>query len=345
MTGSTDVAVKGAGGPGPGSGTRLGDARLGHGRAPDFFIVGHPKSGTTALYEMLRGHPQIYMPELKEPAYLASDQPRLHRRASSGALPGTLEEYLALFAAAGAEQRVGEASSGYLMSAAAPQRIAEVQPDARAIAILREPASLLRSLHLQLIQDHVENEKDLAKAISLERARSEGRHLPPDCPRPESLRYSERVRYVEQLRRYRTALAPERVLVLIYDDFRTDNEATVRRVLRFLEVDDTIAVEATDANPTVALRSQRLDDLVHSISVGGGPLSRTAKRVVKTVAPRRARRAALGVVRRRVLYGEPDAPDERLISELRVRFKPEVVELSEYLGRDLVSLWGYERLG
>ncbi len=315
------------------------------GRVPDFFIVGHPKSGTTALYEMLRRHPQIYMPELKEPGYLASDQPRVVRRASSGALPETLEEYVALFEGARPEQRAGEASSGYLMSVAAPKRIAELQPGARAIAILREPASLLRSLHLQLIQDHVENEKGLATALSLERARGEGRHLPPECPRPESLRYSERVRYVEQLRRYRAALGQERLLVLIYDDFRSDNEATLRRVLRFLDVDDTVAVQASEANPTVALRSQRLDDLVHSISVGGGPVSLAAKRAVKTVAPRRVRRAALGVVRRRVLHGRPDVPDERLMGELRARFRPEVVALSEYLGRDLVSLWGYERLG
>ena len=33
-------------------------------RVPDFFIVGHAKCGTTALYEMLRAHPQIYMPYL-----------------------------------------------------------------------------------------------------------------------------------------------------------------------------------------------------------------------------------------------------------------------------------------
>ena len=31
--------------------------------------------------------------------------------------------------------------------------------------------------------------------------------------------------------------------------------------------------------------------------------------------------------------------------ELRRRFKPEVVALSEYLGRDLVTLWGYDDLG
>src|SRR5580693_6355814 len=49
-------------------------------RIPDFFIVGHAKCGTTALYEMLRRHPQIFMPEYKagagkEPWYFARDNP------------------------------------------------------------------------------------------------------------------------------------------------------------------------------------------------------------------------------------------------------------------------------
>ena len=64
--------------------------------------------------------------------------------------------------------------------------------------------------------------------------------------------YSERVRYADQLRRYRALFGTEQVLVLIYDDFRKDNEETVRRVLRFLEVDDAIPVKTTEANPTVA---------------------------------------------------------------------------------------------
>ena len=38
----------------------------------------------------------------------------------------------------------------------------------------------------------------------------------------------------------------------------------------------------------------------------------------------------------------PRAPDENFVLELRRRFKPEVVALSEHLGRDLVTLWGYD---
>jgi hypothetical protein len=315
------------------------------GRAPDFFIVGHPKCGTTALYEMLRRHPQIYMPDLKEPAFFASDQRARFQRPSSGPLPETLADYLSLFVAAGARQRVGEASSSYLVSRTAAERIGQLVPSARMIAILREPASFLRSLHLQLLQNHIETQRDLGKALALEDERRRGRRIPRRSSRPQALLYSERVRYVEQLRRYRDRFAPERVLVLIYDDFRRDNEGTVRRVLRFLDVDDTAPIDATEANPTVRMRSQQLDELVHAVSVGRGPLSRAVKVPVKALTPERLRRAGLRTVRRRVVFGAPPAPDAGLMLELRRRFKPEVVALSEYLDRDLVGLWGYDRIG
>ncbi len=129
-------------------------------RVPDFFIVGHPKSGTTALYQMLRAHPQIFMPSVKEPRFLAHDLRAF--APSTPNQPDTLADYLALFAPAGAEQLVGEASSSYLRSREAASAIAELSPGARIIAIFREPASFVRSQHLQLLQEHVETEPDLS---------------------------------------------------------------------------------------------------------------------------------------------------------------------------------------
>ncbi|MGA7705369.1 MAG: sulfotransferase [Solirubrobacteraceae bacterium] len=325
-------AVRG-GGDGPGGGGATG-------RAPDFFIVGNPKSGTTALYEMLRRHPQIYMPELKEPHFLASSP---GRALTSGAaqptldpLPRTLDAYLALFEGALPEQLVGEASASYLRSPEAPARIHELAPDARIVAILREPASFLCSLHLQHLQDHVERERDFRVALRREEIVRDGRTV---------RRYSDRVHYVEHLRRYHQLFAEERVLVLIYDDFQRENEATVRSVLRFLRIDDSVPVVPLRANPTVRMRSVGLAKLVHAVRTGQGPIGRSLNVPLEALTTRRVRRAALGLVLRRVLYGAPGAPDERLMGELRARFKPEVVALSEYLGRDLVSLWGYERLG
>jgi Sulfotransferase domain len=325
-------------------GRTLGSAHGGGLRLPDFFIVGHPKSGTTALYEMLRRHPQIYMPEVKEPWYLASDmRPRFQPARSPHAK--TLEDYVRLFEGAGPGELVGEASSSYLLSHTAAQEIARLRPGSRMIAILREPASFLRSLHLQLLRTHVESKQDLRKALALEDARSRGRRIPRHSHRPQLLLYSEHVRYVEQLRRYHAAFPPEQLLVLIYDDFRADNEATVRRVLRFLELDEHEPVQVTDANPTVIrMRSPQLDELLNAVSVGRGPVSRAAKATIKTLTPSRFRSAAIKGTQRHLINGKPQPPDEKLMLELRRRFKGEVAALGEYLDRDLVTLWGYDRL-
>jgi hypothetical protein len=303
-------------------------------RIPDFFIVGHHKSGTTALYEMLRRHPQIFMPDLKEPRFFASDLRALMQPAA-GTLPETLDEYLALFTAAREDQLLGEASPSYLRSQVAAGAIAELQPRARSIAILREPASFVRSLHFQLLQEHVEMEKDLRDAFAAEEIVRGGRRV---------RRYSDHVRYVEQLQRFRAVFPPEQLLVLIYDDFRSDNEATVRRVLKFLDVDDGVPIPSVEANPTVRVRSVELDGAIRALYAGSTPASRAVKATVRTLLPERGR-ASLRALRRRVVYGRPEAPDEQLMHELRSRYKDEVVALSEYLGRDLVTLWGYDKVG
>jgi hypothetical protein len=315
-------------------------------RLPDFFIVGHPKSGTTALWDMLKGHPQIYASAVKEPYFLADElRPPAATPRSFGWTPGTLEEYLSLFAGATAQQRAGEASAPYLWSRTAAGRIAELQPAARIIAILREPASFLQSLHLQFVQIYIEPEKDMRTAISLEDARREGRHLPENrFWGPQGTLYSEYVRYVDQLRRYHAHFPPEQVLVLIYDDYRDDNEATIRRVQRFLEVDDTHPIKVRQSNPTVRVRSQRMHALVHGLAAGEGPLPRAVQATARTLAPRRLSRQSAVAIRNRVLFGSPRAPDERLMTELRRRFKGEVEAVSEYLDRDLVKLWGYDRI-
>ena len=307
-------------------------------RAPDFFIAGNPKSGTTALYEMLRRHPQIYMPDVKELYFFSGD--RRPDFSPSNPLPKTLDEYLSRFAAARPEQRVGDATPSYLKSHTAAASIAEVQPDARIIAIFREPASFLRSLHMQSVQYHAETETDLRKAmVNRERVNDPRRRASS-----QTVLHSEHVRYVEQLRRFHAVFPTEQVLVLIYEDFRRDNEAIVRQVLRFLEVDDTRPVEVIEANPTVRVRSPQLHKLVRSVYLGRGAVPRVARAGIKALTPTRLRRNAVRAAQQRLVYGDPRPPDEELMLELRRRFKGEVVALSEYLDRDLVTLWGYDSI-
>jgi hypothetical protein len=328
---------------------------------PDFFIVGHPKCGTTALFQMLRSHPQIHMPA-KEPRFFLRQRiepdrqdPREPLRPPSskvksrpGWRPRSLEGYLALFSEARPGQLVGEATPDYLRSPLTAGRIAAVRPDARIIMVLREPASFLRSFHLQLVRGYNETQRDLRNALALEDQRREGRAMPTaylSQASPKDLQYLELVRYVDQLKRYHAVFPRERVLVLIYEEFRRDNTATVRTILRFLNVDDTPPIETVETTPSSDLRLEKLHVLVNlrrKALRDRKSLRRLSDTFEKITPPRL--RGTLRARWRRAAYSEPTPPDERLMSDLRRRFKPEVEALSDYLGRDLVSLWGYDRI-
>lgn len=307
-------------------------------RAPDFFIVGQPKTGTTALHATLRRHPQIFMPELKEPNYFAQE---LIHDPPPADLPTTLDHYLSLFASAQPGQLIGEASIFYLWSRTAARHIARLRPDARIIVILREPVSFLCSLHLQLVNTSVETEHDLRTALALEEARLERRHLPPNGHWPQLLRYAEHMSYMDQLQRYRDAFPYDQRLVLIYDDFRDDNQATLQKILHFLHVDETAALSTTNPNPSTRVRAKPLEDLLHAVSEGRGPGFGFLKAAVTTVSTQPTRRTAKHLVRQHIIRGRPRQPERALVTELRRRYKPEVEALAEYLGRDLMTLWGY----
>jgi hypothetical protein len=307
-------------------------ARAGNQRFPDFFIVGHPKSGTTAMWTMLKQHPEIFMPDRKEPSFFV---PEIRNH------PDDLDTYLSLFREAAPEQRIGEASPAYLWSHTAAGRIAQARPDARIIAIFREPAAFLRSLHLEFLRIHAETEKSFRKAMELDSRRAEGKSIPRNSTRRLFLPYAEHVKYVEQLKRFRAVFPEEQILVLVYEEFLADNAGTLKKILRFLDVDDSIEVPVVEANPSYEVRSPRVSSLVRSLSLGRGPLARVGKLGIEAVTPRSVRAKAMAAQRRAQL-AQPKPADEQLMLELRERFRVEVMEMSDYVGRDLATVWGYD---
>jgi hypothetical protein len=298
---------------------------------------------------MLRSHPQVFMCDPKEPWFFARENPNpqtsgKRSMAFTGRKVESLDDYLSRFAGARADQRVGEASSSYLWSTVAPARIAAMRPDARIIAVFREPASFLRSLHLQLLSAHEETEKSFRKAIELESDRREDRHLPKYAYWPQTLIYTDRVHYVEQLRRFHAVFPQEQLLVLIYDDFRADNEAIMHRLMRFLDIDEAHPIKLVEANPTVGVRSVWLDEFRRSLRAGNGAGLRALREVGKALTSNRMRTSLYYPLVRRTVYTKPPPLDAEFMLELRRRFKPEVRALSEYLDRDLVKLWGYDSI-
>src|SRR6202161_105904 len=117
---------------------------------PDFFLAGAPKSGTTALHAALARHPSLYMSAVKEPKFFLTDGPPPTRGGPGDVI--TYREHVwqrdrdeALFDPAPPGVLRGEATPLYLHDKAAMQRISDLIPDARLIAVIRDPVERAHS--------------------------------------------------------------------------------------------------------------------------------------------------------------------------------------------------------
>jgi hypothetical protein len=296
---------------------------------PNFFIIGAPKCGTTALYEYLRPHPNIFMSELKEPHFFARDlgsYPRIK----------TAEEYAQLFAGSGPEHlRVGEASVYYLRSAVAVANIHDFNPDARLIAMFRNPIDMVYSLHSQLLYWSEEIEPDFETAWRLQDERSRGLNLPPRSRGAFLLQYGQVGQFGTQTERLLSVFPRSQVKLILYDDFTASPRKIYDEVIEFLGIPHDGRTEFPRINENkrakVAWLKQFyrkpptfLRDAVRGLKQAVGPERITAvkKRLVEmnTVKERRP----------------PLSPQFR--AELVEVFSDEVRRLSQVLNRDL-SHW------
>src|SRR5918995_644162 len=134
--------------------------------APNFFIIGAQKAGTTSLYHYLNQHPQIYMSPVKEPFFFD------HEFSSNGeVVQQEFAEHQALFQGAKGETAIGEASPLYIYAPGTPERIKEYVPEARSIALLRNPADRAYSAFLHAVRIGVEPCTDFAQALRGEEER------------------------------------------------------------------------------------------------------------------------------------------------------------------------------
>jgi hypothetical protein len=294
-------------------------------KRPDFFVVGAFKSGTTALYEYLRQHPQVFMPEIKEPMYFGHDLTPRYRRMSEA-------EYLALFAAARADQRAGEASPWYLYSTSAPTEIEEFQPASQIVIMLRNPVDVMHAQHSQLVFNRREELTDFAAALAAEDDRRAGRRIPAGAIRPEALYYRHSVRFADQVRHWLAVFGRLRIHFIIFDDLVADPLSVYRETLQFLGVDASFVPDLSVYNPNRRARSGRIQGALFNPP---RPLRGAVGRLRGSATAHRLRDALVGLNSRRA---ERQPMDPALRRALTTELAPQVAELGELIGRDL-SAW------
>ncbi len=305
-------------------------------RIPDLFIVGAPKSGTTSLYEYLKGHPDVFMSVVKEPCYFARD---LALDDSGNFLVYDRDEklYYDLFAEAGQHRRAGEGSTRYLYSSDAPALIHEAQPDAYVLALLRNPVDMIQSLHAHKLAAGTEDESDFEKALAAEADRSAGRNIPKHS-NPKLATYRDRAMFAQQLPRWFDTFGRERVHVGILEDMIRDPAAEFRKVLEFLRVDPEWQPESFAAHNTA--------HGARSVFVRRALNGKVPQWFVWTALPKvfgdTRTRALVRDFRHSWFHRKPIAKGSirpELRRKLEDEFMPDVTELSQMLGRDLGELW------
>ena len=198
---------------------------------PNFLILGAPKAGTTALYAYLSQHPQVYMSPHKEPNFFAFEgaPPRYTGPGDSSGINRSsvtrLDAYLALFAGANGEAAVGEASPLYLQFPDAAHRIHHHVPDAKLIAILRNPVERAYSDFLYRRKNGNEPSDDPLVAFQSEDERLARGWSP-------YFGYLQKGRYADHLERYFSLFSRDQITVFLFEDLRNEIDATLRRDLR-----------------------------------------------------------------------------------------------------------------
>jgi len=288
---------------------------------PDFFIIGVPKAGTTALHVALARHPRLFLSRIKEPKFFLGDGPPPQRGGPGDAKTfreriWRREDYEALFDDAPEGTLRGESTPFYLHDAAAQQRIAEQVPAAKLIALLRDPVDRAHSNWAHLWSAGLEPQSDFVTACRLESERAAAGWA-------TFWRYLELGLYGEQLERLYTRFPRQNVLVLRYGALREKPVETLDRICGFLGVDTGVLAEVPAENVTThASDSTRNRVLSAFLRVGSA-----ADHRLPTAWWQRAETFLSRHLQREQRRREP------LTSEQRVELVPHFVEDLELLER------------
>lgn len=307
---------------------------------PNLFIVGQPKSGTTALHQFLGQHPEIYMSSIKEPHFFCSDFHLESDRAYGKQRFFDFRSessYLQLFNKTNGAKIVGESSTNYLYSHVAAEKIHNFNPDAKIIIILREPAKYLYSLHSHYVKFTEENESDFLTALALESERQQEKETSPRVTSPSYLYYSQRIRYYQQVKRYCDRFKPEQIRIIIFEEFKSANERIYGEILNFLGVDSSFTPEYGAVNVNKEVKFQAINNLVNSPIV---------KNLSKNLLSQEFNEFVRDNIVEKFLWHQ--APRSSMPEDIKIKlmqkFKSEVVQISDLVNIDLVTKWGYDSL-
>ena len=198
---------------------------------PNLLIVGAAKSGTTSLHNYLKQHPDFFMTDHKEPHFLINNEigvKRVHKAVT------TLSDYQKMFEGSSEYRYRGESSVMYLpFPDIAISNIKKyLNKDVKIIIMLRNPIERAFAGYLHNVRYNTSENLSFEEAIE----KSEERYQKTNDMTPDT-RYLHVGMYYNQVKKYMDEFG-KNVHVVIYDDYVSNINGSIKRVFDFLKVNN-----------------------------------------------------------------------------------------------------------
>jgi hypothetical protein len=292
---------------------------------PNFLCVGAQKAGTTTLYEILKQHPDIFLPQkVKETKFFVYEE-----KYAKG-LDFYEKEY---FSEWKGEHAIGEVDPAMMYEEKSAQRIYDsLGKNVKLIFIFRNPVGRAYSHYLMSRRKGFED-------LSFEKAvEAEEQRLKATNAQKYNFSYFSRGKYTEQVERFRQYFADENMLFLVFeDDFIKNRKETFNRIQDFLGVKHVPLDLDIRSNEAAAPKNKAVHDLTRK--------KNPVRKLVGSLLPKSVRRSVQQFISKNNAGElENSKLEKKREQELIDRyFITDIRKLEKLIKRDLSSWYGGEK--
>lgn len=314
---------------------------------PNYLIIGERRSGTTTLANYLTDHPEVFVHPRPDIGYFIDESIRGRMNWLDGEpdekaweQAHSLEQYAELFATEQGHKAIGEKSADYLFWRPAHQRISSFLPNAKLIAILRDPAERAWSHYWNEVGKGREN-LSFGDALKAEPDR-----IAKSAYARDHLSYKTRGYYHQSIGDILQLFQRDQLLVICLEQLIKEPIPTLQRVYQFLEVDPSrglgLAGERFNINWTMIQRSWIKVPLIGRAEEF---VFKTANKVLRKLTKDKDRTRHI----QQVVFWPSRKPQAKLekpvllLRQLREEYQESIDHLEDLLGQDFSWLRGPRR--
>ncbi len=222
---------------------------------PNLFVIGAPKSGTSAFVDGLAQLDEIFVPKIKEPrffdAFTYYDDEADYQYKS-------INSYLELYdfdSSRTSKYRV-DGSVFNMYSEKSIKNILSLSPNAKFVLIIRDPISSVKSMFLQRMKHANKEKREISNKFSdcwksLIQRRNDGDCFPEGCRNKFLFRYDLLYSYELYIPMLKQLISADNLLLIDYRLYKNDPDCFYKHTFDFLQIEGISKPLNKIVNPSI----------------------------------------------------------------------------------------------